>query len=799
MVTVNRQKIRGLDTEATGLDMRFGARPFLVTFSDEEGQNTWWEWPVDPLTRKVQAKKEDLVEIQRLIDDTDVLVLQNAKFDQLGLQLLFADYGMRLRWDWNKVQDTLYAAHLLASNQPHDLTTLAMVYCRLNILPLETAMKDAVKEARRWAMSCRAAPRVRKNQKVKVKYKGPIWRLAKKGLPEMPSAKEKVGDYDYWLPRAVVYDCLNRLEFSALPNHPRLPTVGRVNRCTVRIDRKTKWGNPFFIGRDGDRQEVIAKYVKYILESDLLADLPELYGEALGCHCYPKLCHGHVLRALCHPWWTVCSEYANGDSTVVVPVLEAQRELIAERGLTAIYNKRLELLSVASRIENRGVTISASRLQELQTNFSYESQEANDLCCGIARAYDYELTLPKGGTNKSLSNFVFGTLGLHSPKQTQSGAQSMDKTVLEEWEATLPAKSKPQLFVKTLRGKRLRDTSLTYMQGYKRFWLPLSIYNKKGEQLWYQLHPSLNATGTDTLRWSSSNPNEQNISKKEEVSLRYLFGPAPGREWWSLDYENLELRIPGYESGEQKMIELFEQPDEPPYFGSYHLLNASIVFPKLFWPLAEQKGEFKKRYKDSYYQWTKNGGFAKQYGAQQPKVDATFHRDGAYKLLATAMPRMEALNQQMIAFAGKNGYVETIPDRTVCPERGYPILCSRTKWGGVKPTVPLNYHVQSTAMWCTMKAMLRCQTLLDRWNADLGIDPFAVMVGELEPRGYYIVMQIHDEMVFDLPYKKNCGNLSRVKQLRCLMEKSGTDINIPLRVSIEYHPNNWQDSEGLRI
>jgi hypothetical protein len=59
------------------------------------------------------------------------------------------------------------------------------------------------------------------------------------------------------------------------------------------------WGNPFKIGRDGDRQEVIAKYRTYILRRpDLLAELPKLKGKRLGCWCAPRLCHGNVLAEL---------------------------------------------------------------------------------------------------------------------------------------------------------------------------------------------------------------------------------------------------------------------------------------------------------------------------------------------------------------------------------------------------------------------------------------------------------------------------------------------------------------------
>lgn len=70
----------------------------------------------------------------------------------------------------------------------------------------------------------------------------------------------------------------------------------------VRIDRRSKWGNPFEIPkpeRPGDRDRVIAQYREYILgEPQLLADLPELRGKRLGCWCKPLACHGDVLVEL---------------------------------------------------------------------------------------------------------------------------------------------------------------------------------------------------------------------------------------------------------------------------------------------------------------------------------------------------------------------------------------------------------------------------------------------------------------------------------------------------------------------
>lgn len=67
----------------------------------------------------------------------------------------------------------------------------------------------------------------------------------------------------------------------------------------VYIGRGSKWGNPFKIGIDGDREEVIEKYRKYILKNKkILNDIEELRDKTLGCYCHPLPCHGDVLIEL---------------------------------------------------------------------------------------------------------------------------------------------------------------------------------------------------------------------------------------------------------------------------------------------------------------------------------------------------------------------------------------------------------------------------------------------------------------------------------------------------------------------
>lgn len=67
----------------------------------------------------------------------------------------------------------------------------------------------------------------------------------------------------------------------------------------IKIDRTTKWGNPYVIGVHGNRSEVIAYYEAWIRnQPKLIAALPELKGKVLGCHCFPQACHGDVLLKL---------------------------------------------------------------------------------------------------------------------------------------------------------------------------------------------------------------------------------------------------------------------------------------------------------------------------------------------------------------------------------------------------------------------------------------------------------------------------------------------------------------------
>lgn len=744
-----------LDMETTGVDFHHGTKPFFVTTCQPDGTQKFWEWDVDPLTRQPNIPEEDLDEIEELIILSGIanndLILQNAKFDVAALRTICPRISDN--WPWERTQDTLIGGHLLCSNGPHDLTSMTSQYLGHDITPLEKSLEEAVQAARRW---CRTHH--------------PDWAIAKDGRADMPSSKGSLWRADYWLPRSL-----------------------------------------------------------YLRDEEVQAQ---------------------------HPTWEhVLRDYANGteehlgDSPATLALWDFMKCELRRRDLWTIYQERMKVLPIAYRMEERGVTLSKCRLDQLKITYGEESEKAGRICTNIAAERQYELTLPAGGVNNSLRTFMFDVMNFERIYNTKSrsGAPTLDKTAMEHYMATLNSTSKQYLFVKSLLAKRKRDTAINYMEAYERFWVPVgdsplrtsnvtellkvwengqsvepmladaleeagcdnqellvglrnkSVHPQRVHQellsVTWTLHPSLNPTGTDTLRWSSSNPNEQNISKQEGFNLRYAFGPAPGREWWSLDAKNIEARLPAYLSGERDQIALFEKPDEPPYYGSMHLLNFHTVYPDIWEKELREVGldkvgpTCKKKYAASYYQWCKNGGFAIQYGCQERKGDATFHKAGAFKLLKQRFSKLAKLNDDCIRYANQHGYVETIPDRTVDPKRGYPLMCTRMDNGFVLPTVPLNYKIQGSAMWWTAKGMIRCDPLLEEWSR--------------KKFKAFIVMQVHDEMVFDLPQRAHPlqdparSNLDRIRELQALMEQGGDDFGIPTPVGVEYNPDNW--SEGVTL
>ena len=79
--------------------------------------------------------------------------------------------------------------------------------------------------------------------------------------------------------------------------------IGRENSLIDPHDnyivRPGFFGNPFILGKDGNRPQIIQKYYDWVIhQPEIMKELPKLKGKVLGCWCSPQLCHGDVLRYL---------------------------------------------------------------------------------------------------------------------------------------------------------------------------------------------------------------------------------------------------------------------------------------------------------------------------------------------------------------------------------------------------------------------------------------------------------------------------------------------------------------------
>ncbi len=687
-----------LDTETTGLDLRHAARPFFVSTCAEDGVVRCWEWEVDPVTREVRVLPGDRDELNDLLRDADEIVGHNVKFDATAL----ASVGVG-PWPWEKTHDTTLLSHLLASNQPKDLTSLALLWLGEDILPLEKRLRETVVECRRSV-----------------------------------AASDFYARHGTWQ--------------TAKPEHPGLPSGG---------------------GAGADYW------------------LPAAYARAVGLPETDRR-------------WTVLSDYAARDAEVTLLLYQVMSAEVRRRGHWRLYEERRRLPRVCAVMENNSLTLSVGASEDMRKGLVEESMTYAARCQEIADGYGYQLEFPKGAVNNNLRTFCFEVLRLEpvrNPK-AKTAAPSLDaKTAIPHYLATLPEDTPQGRFVRAMVGKRSRDNGLAFLRSWHSFAMP-----HEGTDTHLRLYPTFNPASTDTLRLSSERPNAQQVGKKTEDAagvpiavLRRAFGPAPGREWWSIDFTNIELRIPAYLSGERDLIDLFERADEPPFYGSEHLLNFSVVYEDIWAKAVREVGidkagpYIKKTYAGSYYKDCKNGDFAVQYQAGDETADRTFRRPGARRKLKERFGKKEAVIARTLAFANRMGYVETLPDATVDPDRGYPLMTSRNERGYVKPTLPFSYVVQGTAGWIGNRAAVRVLDQLEEWNQTTGKDD------------YRLIAYVHDELLFDFPKRADPwvdprrSNLVRIRIIQRLMESGGADLRpaIPITAAVEYHPNNW--GEGIAV
>jgi len=409
------------------------------------------------------------------------------------------------------------------------------------------------------------------------------------------------------------------------------------------------------------------------------------------------------------------------------------------RGVREHYENRRQLLEITYGMEEYGVYVRKDRLEDTVHDFKRRIKRSRELC---EETYGGVINL---NSSAQLSKFLFNTkekggLGLLPYTRTQTG-WSTAKNDLEKLLDESRRGSPERVFLANLLTVKKYGKALDYLDQYER------IADRDG------IHPSFNITGTRTTRFSSSNPNAQNIGKRS-TNIRGVFGPPPGRIWYAIDYENIELRIFAYSCGDERLIEAFEKG------GSVHLVIAEQLWPELFVKLGPT--EFKKT---KQYGWTKNGNFALIYGAGIGRAETTYHVEGAYDRIREQFPLIDVFMREKAQESRDTGKVITLG--------GYPLVVARNE-----PHKAVNFFCQGSAGDAMNAAITRCDNYL------LGTDG-------------HMIMTIHDELVFDFPVEDDHEQMAI--EVAARMELSGGDIELPTPVSIERITSSWADGVEVNL
>lgn len=442
----------------------------------------------------------------------------------------------------------------------------------------------------------------------------------------------------------------------------------------------------------------------YVLEAHKTHNLEALAERHLGRQglSYEDLCGKGVHQI---PFAQVAVDkattYSGEDSEMCLHLHEVLwPQIEAEPGLTRIY-RDIEMPSAAllARIERHGVLIDAAQLQAQSHEIGQRLIALEQQCYEIA-GQPFNI-----GSPKQIGDILFGKLGLPVIKKTATGAPSTDEEVLTELAADFP------LPARILEYRGLAKLKSTYTDK-----LPQQINPATG-----RVHTNYAQAVAVTGRLSSNEPNLQNIPIRtaEGRRVREAFVAPPGHVIVSADYSQIELRIMAHISEDPGLLKAFQDGQD------VHRATASEVFGV---PLDEVSSEQRR------YAKTINFGLIYGMGAFGLAASLGIEQKAAKDYIDRYFTRFAGVKRYMDetkARAAERGFVETLfGRRIVLPEiRGG----NGPRRAGAERQA-INAPMQGTAADLIKLAMLAVQTELDRAGKRTAI-----------------VMQVHDELVFEVP------------------------------------------------
>ncbi len=456
----------------------------------------------------------------------------------------------------------------------------------------------------------------------------------------------------------------------------------------------------------------------YVLEAHKPHSLESLAERHLGRHglSYEDVC-GKGAHQI--PFAQVevgrAAEYSGEDSEMTLQVHQALwPQLEADEKLRFVYEEiEMPTSRELVRIERHGVLIDAALLakqsQQLAERMVALEQEAHAIA-----GQPFNI-----GSPKQIGDILFGKLGLPVLKKTASGAPSTDEEVLDKLAADYP-----------LPAKILEHRGLAKLKGTYTDKLPLMVNPQTG-----RVHTNYAQAVAVTGRLSSNDPNLQNIPIRtvEGRRVREAFIARPGHVIASADYSQIELRIMAHISGDEGLTRAFLAGLD------VHRATASEVFGT---PVAEVSTEQRR------YAKTINFGLIYGMGAFGLAQSLGIEQKAARDYIERYFARFAGVKKYMDetkASAAKLGYVETMFGRRIyLPE----IMGGNGPRRAGAERQAINAPMQGTAADLIKLAMLAVQDTIDS-----------------QGKGTRIVMQVHDELVFEVPEAEVAWLRSEVPRL----------------------------------
>lgn len=436
------------------------------------------------------------------------------------------------------------------------------------------------------------------------------------------------------------------------------------------------------------------------------------------------------------------SWYANEDADLTYRLYQKFYQELEKENLLNLFNKlEMPLIEVLAKIEKNGVKIDNQTLNKMSVEIGKKIKIIENKVFQLA-GEKFNLASPK-----QLKEILFDKLKISSSGigKTKTGIS----TAAEELEKL---KGKHQIIDLIIEFRELSKLKSTYLDT-----LPQLINKIDG-----RIHTSFNQTVTATGRLSSSEPNLQNIPIRSELGsiIRRAFIAEPGFKIIKADYSQIELRIIASLANDQKMLEIFNSG------GDIHTMTAAIIYGL---KPTEVTKEIRRTAKEI------NFGILYGMGAWGLASRTGISNTEAQNFINKYFENFKEIKkwiEETLILARERGYVETLLGRRRLIQE---INSNISQIRNAAERMAINMPIQGTAADLIKLAMIKIHKELEK------ISPLSKMI-----------LQVHDELVFEVPQKDIKKVAKFVEEAMCSVMK----LRAPIEVEISAG-DNWGETEKI--